>query len=231
MTLDSQGQPSNSEFQSLIDELSELDTLRKARTASAEPKRKPEPEPEPEEDEEPDSEEYEDEDEDDEDQPRKPFGKSFGVTLPDGSQVEAMDGTAVLASLQSDVAALGADLHKALRTLVSLTKSQAADLDAQRTAHAAEVADLRKSYASDLHALREEVAALARQPKGRKSVLDVHEPPAAQDLNVGTDSRLDGPAILAKASTMNLDPVTMAVLCELVNTKQPLPPNLAKAFQ
>jgi hypothetical protein len=224
---------SASEMQLLIDELNELDSLRKAR-ASADM------------DDEDDDDEYEDEDEDEEDDPnesepdddeddepqnrRKPFGKSFGVTLPDGSQVEAMDGTAVLAALQFDVSAVRGDMQKALRTLISITKSQAADMDRQRVQHELDLADLRKSYADDLQSLREEVTALGRQSKGRKSVLDVHEPPAVPDL-IGADPAQDGKTILAKAATMNLDPVTMAVICELVNSKQPLPPHLAKAFQ
>ena len=214
----------HSEFQSLLDELDELDTLRKARAADESPKTRPAFDPN---DLDPDSEEYEQdepEDEKEEDEPprkRKPFGKSFAVTLDDGAQVEAMDGTAVIAALQADVAAIGVDLQKALRTLVSLTKTQATEIDS-----------LRKSHTSELQALRDAVTALGQRPRGRKSVLDVHEPALTPDLDVdGSRTALDGQAILAKASTMNLDPVTMAVLCELVNTKQPLPPHLAKAFQ
>jgi hypothetical protein len=150
-----------SEFQTLLDELSELDELRKAqKPAHPEPDGDEQPDGKPsdqDEDNEDEKDEDEDEDEDQDEEPEgKPFGKSFRVSLADGSEVDAVDGTAVIAALQADVASVSSDLLKAFKSLTSLVKSQQEDLSALRT----------------------QVDDLGRRPAGRKSVLNVHEKPS-----------------------------------------------------
>lgn len=206
-----------SEFQSLLDDLSELEELRKAQppAAHAEPdgdegKDGGPPDNDGDEEEDEDEDEYDDEDEDDEDMKGKPFGKSFHVTLADGSEAEAVDGTAVIAALQADVASVSADMLKAFKSLTSLVKSQQ----------------------SDLTALREQVGALSARPAGRKSVLNVHEKP----------SPIEEPApevapstVLAKALAAQragrLHGGQVAEIELYLGAKKPLPDHLSRALE
>lgn len=132
----------------------------------------------------PDGEEYQesdgDEDEDagdenDEDESES-FGKSFAVTLSDGSQVEAYDGTAMIKSLQVELG----HAHAALAQSIDLTKSLFAEING----------------------LKKSVAALQGQGKGRKAVLSIHDKPT---LGKAENSTVRPQDLLAKALTAQRD--------------------------
>jgi hypothetical protein len=81
---------------------------------------------------------FEDDDEDDEDAPK--MTKSFGVTLADGTQAEAFDGTALIKSLtdqvnsqQDELSWLTTDLTKALGGLTDLVKAQGEEIASLHT--------------------------------------------------------------------------------------------------
>lgn len=106
-------------------------------------------------------------DDDDEDDDDKPLGKSLGpVTLPDGTQVEAVDGTELVKALQDEVKQLGAkqaegesQMVKALEQCVTLVKGQNAMLKS----------------------MQDELTKLRGEGRGRKTVLTVTEKPGAGD--------------------------------------------------
>lgn len=136
---------------------------------------------------------YDDDDEDDEDD-GKPFGKSFGVTLDDGTEVEAYDATEILKSFD---ARIGSQV-----TELDLLKAEVAALKARDIPSADAIkADLEKVLAAQntmLKSLQEQITALGAEGRGRKSVLNVHEKPAA----AGTEARPETPsdeALMTKA--------------------------------
>lgn len=125
----------------------------------------------------------------------KPFGKSFGVTLADGTEVEAYDATEILKSFD---ARIGSQV-----TELDLLKAEVAALKARDILSAGDAikAEVEKALAAQntmLKSLQEQVAALGAEGRGRKSLLNVHEKPVA----AGTEARPETPsseALMTKA--------------------------------
>ncbi len=109
------------------------------------------------------------------------LGKSFVVEL-NGEQVEAVDGTALVKSLQTEISGLRA--------------VQTSELGQMREAISSAAA-LIKSLQADNARLTERLNALASSGGGRKSVLRVHERPVA-----GDDLRKSDPAPVGGADLM-----------------------------
>lgn len=86
----------------------------------------------------------------------EPMGKSFTMKLDDGTEVEAIDGTALVKALMDRVETNEGVLAKALGSVLGVVKAQG---------------ELIKS-------LTEKVEKLGAQPKGRKTVLSIAEKPA-----------------------------------------------------
>lgn len=120
---------------------------------------------------EPDGDEDGDDDDDDGDEP---MGKSFSVTLEDGTELEAYDGT---------------EMIKALRADSDWQMRQAAAVMSRQN-------DLIKSLSREVRTLTRRVEALGTRPAGRKSVLSVHDKPSA--LPEPTNAPAPG-EVLAKA--------------------------------
>lgn len=103
-----------------------------------------------------DPEEGDDEDEEDDedkDEDEKSMGKSFAVTLSDGTTVKAHDASALIDELRGQINAGNEAIARTVKTTTDLVKSLQG-----------EIADLKKS----LHEVSGRTA-------GRKSVLSVHE--------------------------------------------------------
>jgi hypothetical protein len=199
----------DTEFQGLLDDLSALhkalkqpapqdDEAKIAAAAKAD---------DADEDEVKDDQDDDDQDED-EDEDARPLSKSFDVTLSDGSQVEALDGTEALAALSHDLVDLRAQAqHRATATQAVLTNT----------------VTLLKALSAEVASLRRDQQRLAKQPRGRQSVLHVPEPAAAADAMPDRD------AILAKA-LQHLGPVEVAEVNSYLNMGEPVPAHLMKAL-
>jgi hypothetical protein len=116
-------------------------------------------------------------DDDDHDEPDgdEMMGKSFAVTLSDGTEVEAMDGTELIKALSNDIWTQRAQTEQILSGAVDLIKSlsgQVADLSAK-------------------------VERLSKASAGRKSVLNVHEKPDILGKSVAP--AVSPQSVLAKA--------------------------------
>lgn len=109
------------------------------------------------------------------------MGKSLGtVTLEDGSQAEAIDGTELVKSLMERVETTEGQMQKALEGAVGLIKSQGAMIKS----------------------LSEQVAKLAGAGRGRKTVVTVTEKtPAGQQMSKSEPAGLSGQEFMAKALT------------------------------
>lgn len=109
------------------------------------------------------------------------LAKSFKVTGPNGEELDAVDGTEMLKSLEARLEATEASTLGGMGQLLGLVKSQGA---------------LIKS-------LSEQVGAMASQGRGRKAMLQVHERPDAGVLNkggaagaaAGGDAAITGPTV------------------------------------
>lgn len=96
------------------------------------------------------------------------LGKSFGVTLADGTEVEAYDGTEMIKALSAENASLRGqtgELLKGLQLTAGMVKQQGERIAAQ--------GDLIKS-------LRGDIAKLATAGRGRAAVLSIHEKPTGE---------------------------------------------------
>lgn len=87
----------------------------------------------------------------------KPMAKSFKLTLEDGTELEAQDGTELVKSLQERIEKNEGNMAKALESTVGLIKAQG---------------EMIKS-------LTEKVTKLSGEGRGRKTVVSVVEKPAA----------------------------------------------------
>ncbi len=92
-----------------------------------------------------------------------PMAKSFTVKLPDGTEVEAQDGTAMVKALSDRIEANEGQVLKALSTAVSLLKS-----------------------------LSDRVAALSNEGRGRKAMLTVTEKPAGGEAALTKSQATEG---------------------------------------
>ncbi len=106
-------------------------------------------------------------DKDGDDKDAEYFGKSFAVTLENGEQVDAYDGTEAIrllngrvGSIAAAVSGQGDQMAKALGSVAGAVKG---------------MQSLIRDQADMLKALRGEVATLRGSGTGRKAVLDVHE--------------------------------------------------------
>ena len=120
-------------------------------------------------------------DEPDEDEDET-FGKSFAMTLEDGTVIEAVDGSAMVKALMEKNEALTAqiteqegEMSKALTTVVETIKGQS---------------ELIKS-------LQEQVSRLSGEGRGRKAVVSVAEKPAAT-LTKSEPTGMSGSEFMAK---------------------------------
>ncbi len=115
--------------------------------------------------------EGDDEDEEDE---NPVLGKSFGVTLEDGTEVEAYDATLILKSFDERLGGFARELSE-----IDLLKAEIAELKGREipTTEAIETAikPVLEKQTALIKSLQEQVAALSAQGKGRKSKLNVHE--------------------------------------------------------
>lgn len=152
------------------------------------------------------------------------FGKSFKVTLADGTEAEAYDGTAMMKSLRTDLLGLQGDneaLAKALGGAVEAIKAQREAIISQGT--------LIKSLQADL-------AKLAGQGSGRRSVLNVLEKTAttAPAAASGGAQKITPQGFMAKALSLQKSGelnATDVARCEMnLNKFGQLPPDLAHLF-
>lgn len=97
----------------------------------------------------------------------KPMTKSLRVTLADGTEVDAEDGTELVKSLIGRLDETEDVMAKALGAAVDLIKKQGEQIAATN---------------SLVKSLRADVTKLSTQPAGRKTVLTVHEKPAGAEL-------------------------------------------------
>ena len=99
-----------------------------------------------------------DDDADDNGEDGKPMAKSFKLTLEDGTEIEAQDGTELVKSLQARIDKNEEDMAKAMGSAVELIKGQA----------------------SMIKSLSERVTKLSGEGRGRKTVLSVVEKPTPE---------------------------------------------------
>ena len=148
-------------------------------------------------DEEPDGDEDEggdDPDDYDDEDDGKPFGKSFGVTLDDGTEVEAYDATEILKSFDARIGSQVTELDLLKAEVAALKARDIPSADAIK----AEVEKVLVAQNDLIKSMQAQIAALGAEGRGRKSLLNVHEKPAAS----GTEARPETPsgeALMTKA--------------------------------
>ena len=137
-------------LQALLDD---VDAMNKSLTANADPDPDVDPDADP-------------DDGEGEGEGDAPLGKSFSVTMPDGTVREAFDGEEMLKSLGTEVEALqkhSEQSDKVLGEAIGLIKSMHGTI---------------KSQESTMKSMREEIARLGRSGTGRKAMLSVHDRPS-----------------------------------------------------
>ena len=123
-------------------------------------------------------------DEDNEDEDEKPMKKSFTVSLPDGTEAEALDGDQLIKSFTDQLAGL--------RTETSAALAQVATALGRST-------KLIKSLREQNTALAAQVTALGNSSRGRKSALTVHERPMVGDQSLAKAEGISPRDLMAKA--------------------------------
>lgn len=123
-------------------------------------------------------------DEDNEDEDEKPLKKSFTVSLPDGTEAEALDGDQLIKSFTDQLAGL--------RTETSAALAQVATALGRST-------KLIKSLREQNTALAAQVTALGNSSRGRKSALTVHERPMVGDQSLAKAEGISPRDLMAKA--------------------------------
>ncbi len=121
-------------------------------------------------------------DEDNEDEP--PLKKSFTVSLPDGTEAEALDGDQLIKSFTDQLAGL--------RTETTAALAQVATALGRST-------KLIKSLREQNTALAAQVTALGNSSRGRKSALTVHERPMVGDQSLAKAEGISPRDLMAKA--------------------------------
>lgn len=124
----------------------------------------------------------------------KPFGKSFGVTLADGTEVEAYDATEILKSFDARIGSQVTELDLLKAEIAALKARDIPSADAIK----AEVEKVLVAQNDLIKSMQAQIAALGAEGRGRKSLLNVHEKPAAS----GTEARPETPsseALMTKA--------------------------------
>lgn len=115
----------------------------------------------------------------------KPMIKSLQVTLPDGTVVDAEDGTELVKSLIARLDGTETVMAKAMGAAIDLIKKQGEALTATN---------------SLVKSLQTKVAELSAQPAGRKTVLTVHEKPSGA-LAKSEPAGISEQEFMAKAMT------------------------------
>ncbi len=126
-------------------------------------------------------------DEDGDEDGDESFGKSLRLTLDDGTEIDAIDGTEMIKSLQGEISALnqryetdGADMLKAMNGVMDLVKSLNSTIEVQG----------------------EQIKRLSEAGRGRKAVVSINERQDNGDLAKSQGSEPDGmtaDAFMAKA--------------------------------
>lgn len=119
----------------------------------------------------------------------EPFGKSFKVTLDDGTEVDAFDGTAMMKALHGQIEILQADRDGMFKALTAATEAVKFAREA-----IGEQGALIKS-------LQGEVAALRNTGSGRRSVVSVLEKPNTT-VPAGKPDPLTPATYMAKALSL-----------------------------
>lgn len=88
------------------------------------------------------------------------MGKSFTVTMADGTEVEALDGTELVKSFMARMQGTETEMSKALKVAVSTMQ---------------DMGQMLKSQAQKIHGLQETVNRLANEGRGRKAVVHIHD--------------------------------------------------------
>lgn len=114
-----------------------------------------------------------------------PMAKSFKVKLPDGTEVDAMDGAEMVKSLTGQLSSLEEGVGKTLAAVVGVMKKQGETLNAMAT--------MTKS-------LQEDLAKLGGQGAGRKAVLTVAEKPDPTQMAKSTPQGMGANEFMAKAN-------------------------------
>lgn len=171
--------------------------------------------------------EDEDEDEDEDEGYEEPdegededevMGKSIYARMPDGTMREAYDGTEMVKALL-----MSSEAHSA-----SLAKSIAATTNAVRELHKS-----MRSQWNEIKKLRDDIARIGGEGRGRKTVLNVHAQPQPVDPG-NQQSGLRGEALMAKAQQLCaagiLTPHDVATLDLCVGSPGDIqiPPEIAK---
>lgn len=156
-------------------------------------------------------------DDDEDDKGGEPMGKSLGtVTLADGTQAEAVDGTELVKSLMAQVEDIkvGAEatetkMAKALDGAIGLIKTQG---------------EMIKS-------LTETVKKVSGEGRGRKTVLSVVEKPAAgEDLSKSQSQGMTGEEFFAKANAAfdarKISGVELTAIDVALRNKTPVDPSV-----
>ena len=129
----------------------------------------------------------------DEDYEDKMMGKSFTVTLEDGTELEAVEGTELMKSLMLKVNDNRDSMEKALGLAVTNLKSLGEKFTRQST--------VLKSQGDLIKSLQENIERIGGQGKGRKTVVSVHEKRSPEELKKSdeTEQGLGRQEFMAKA--------------------------------
>lgn len=140
--------------------------------------------------------------------------KSMKVTLPDGTVVDAEDGTALVKSLLARVEDTEDVMAKALGSAIGLIKAQGEAL--------AKNNDLVKS-------LQQKVADLSNEGKGRKTLVNIHENASAVLTKAETPG-MTGVEFMAKANAAHtagkISGKDLTVIDVSLRSQQPVDPAL-----
>lgn len=114
------------------------------------------------------------------DEEEDPFTKSMQVTLPDGTEVEAFDGTAMLKALRADNLALREE-NAALQSRVTVAEANGDALLKSMNVMLGTMKALQSGGQKQddvIKSLQADVARIGGQGTGRKAVVSVHDKPA-----------------------------------------------------
>ena len=115
----------------------------------------------------------------------KPFGKSLTVTLEDGTEVEATDGTELVKSLTDSLGALNTRIDESDTVLAKAF---------------GEAVTLLKAQGTQIAAMQTQIRAMAGEGRGRKAVVSLVDKPAA-GAGAG-EPGINPDQIMAKATAM-----------------------------
>ena len=127
---------------------------------------------------------YDDHDEPDGDADNQPLTKAFEVTLPDGTEAQAIDGDALIKSFTGQMRALRAEHQQALTQLATAVSRST---------------KLIKSLREQNQRLVSQVSAMGQAGRGRKSALNVHEKPMVGADPLAKAEGISPATLMAKA--------------------------------